>query len=148
MLGSLNNSQIENLVRSQVVARLGCTAAGEMYVVPITYAYEGNYLYGHTIEGKKIKMMRENPQVCFEVDVIENMAHWQSVIGWGVYEELEGKQAEEGLQILVNRMHPLMSSETSRPKHGLDRTQLMKPNTRMVVFRIKIDLMTGRFEKQ
>jgi len=32
--------------------------------------------------------MRKNPEVCFQLDVIENLASWRSVICWGTFEEL------------------------------------------------------------
>ncbi|WP_339627840.1 hypothetical protein [uncultured Maribacter sp.] len=50
------------------------------YVVLVTYANDGQYAYGHTQEGMNFNLMRKNPMVCFEVDVIENMGNWRSVI--------------------------------------------------------------------
>lgn len=35
-------------------------------------------------------MMRENPQVWFEVDDIKTMTNWQSVIAWGRFKEISG----------------------------------------------------------
>ena len=32
--------------------------------------------------------MRANPFVCFEVEDIDDLANWHSVIAWGVFEEL------------------------------------------------------------
>ncbi|MTI22205.1 pyridoxamine 5'-phosphate oxidase family protein [Fulvivirga sp. RKSG066] len=148
MLGTLNRPQIDNLLYSQIHGRLGCTADGKVYIVPLTYAYDGDYIYVHTIEGLKIKMMRKNPQVCFEVERIDDMAHWQSACLWGSYEELEGQQAEDGLQLIINRTHPFMTSDTSRPKHGLDRPGQPRPRKASVIFRIKVNEATGRFEKR
>ena len=136
------------MLRAEVVGRLGCHANDKTYVVPITFAYDGEYIYCHTIDGMKINMMRNNPRVCFEVDRVENLANWQSVIIWGKYEELATGEAEEALQALSNRVHPLAVGETSRPRHGLDRAhEAISPKIRMVVFRIKVEEATGRFEK-
>jgi nitroimidazol reductase NimA-like FMN-containing flavoprotein (pyridoxamine 5'-phosphate oxidase superfamily) len=88
MLGDLTINQIENLLYSQLIGRIGCHTDEITYVVPITYAYDGTYIYGHTKEGMKINMMRINPKVCFEVDFIYNLSNWRSVISWGNYEEL------------------------------------------------------------
>ena len=88
MLGKLNRSQIDNLLRSEVTGRIGCHSRNKTYIVPLTFAYDGEYIYCHTIEGLKTRMMRENPHVCFEVDRVDNMANWQSAIIWGTYEEL------------------------------------------------------------
>ena len=149
MTGELNQEQIDNLLRSQVLGRLGCQADSQVYIVPLTYAYDGEYLYMHTKEGLKTQMMRENPQVCFEVDRMDNMANWQSVILWGRYEELEGKDAEEALMYLSNRLVPFLTSETYRPHYGLDRRPASRADAKMkmVVFRIKMEHATGRYEK-
>ena len=68
MLGELTSDQIEHLLHSEVVGRIGCHAAGRTYVVPVNYAYDGEFLYGHAADGMKLQMMRENPELCFEVD--------------------------------------------------------------------------------
>jgi len=148
MLGDLNQEQIKNLLSSQMIGRLGCHADDKTYVVPVTYAYDKEYLYMHTQEGMKIDMMRKNPKVCFEVDHVDNMANWQSAVVWGTYEELNGKEAEHALQTLVNRVMPLVTSQTSRPRYSLDRPHApVNPNVKTVVFRIKLTEATGRFEK-
>ncbi len=149
MIGSLNKYQIDNFLRSEVIGRIGCSSKGKTYVVPITYVYDGKNIYAHTREGLKVHMMRQNPKVCFEVDRIENMANWQSVIIMGEYEELKGRVAEEALQSIVNRVHPISTSETSVPRHGLERPHSPgNAEVKPVVFRIKIKEATGKFEKQ
>ena len=149
MIGTLNSYQIENFLRSEVVGRLGCSSKGTTYIVPIAYIYDGKDIYAHTKEGLKTTMMRQNSNVCFEVDHIYNMSNWQSVILWGKYEELKGKKAEEALQALVNRIHPISSSEVSVPRHGLERPGAPEnPDVKLVVFRIKIEKASGKYEKQ
>lgn len=149
MLGSLNKLQIDFLLRSEMVGRIGCSAGGMTYVVPITYVYDGANILAHTREGLKVEMMREHPFVCFEVDHVENMANWQSVIIQGQFEELQGKAAEEAIQLLVNRLHPIVNSETMVPRHALEsRKTPSAHDLHMVVFRIVIKDVTGKFEKQ
>lgn len=48
MMGELSAAEIEELLRSEWVARLGCHANDTTYVVPVSYAYDGEALYGHT----------------------------------------------------------------------------------------------------
>jgi uncharacterized protein len=149
MIGTLNSYQIANLLRSEVVGRIGCSTKGKTYVVPIAYFFNGKDIYAHTKEGLKTEMMRQNPDVCFEVDRIENMANWQSVVVWGKYEELKGKKAEEALRGLVNRIHPISSSEVSVPRYGLERPHTpVNPQIKLVVFRIRVEKASGKYEKQ
>jgi nitroimidazol reductase NimA-like FMN-containing flavoprotein (pyridoxamine 5'-phosphate oxidase superfamily) len=149
MFGKLNPEQMDYVLRSQVVGRLGCYAAGMVYLVPITYLYDGQYIYGHTKEGLKVRMMRQNPSICFEVDAIENMANWQSVIVQGVYEELTGEASQTAQRLLLNRMTPLLVSETSLPADspGIHQSITDHPMS-LVTFRIRITEKTGRYEKR
>jgi nitroimidazol reductase NimA-like FMN-containing flavoprotein (pyridoxamine 5'-phosphate oxidase superfamily) len=144
MMGELSQAQIEQVLHSELIGRLGCHAAGQTYVVPITYAYDGTNIYGHSGEGLKIRMMRENPAVCFEVDQMDDMRNWRGVIAQGVYEELHGAAAEHAMQVLIDRVMPLLTSETSRPQprdHG------SAAGSTAVIYRIALQEKTGRFEQ-
>lgn len=149
MLGDLNSDQIESFLREQITGRLGCYASGEIYVVPITYAYDGVYVYGRTHEGKKVKMMRENPEVCMEVDVMENFANWKSVIIWGKFEELKGNEALEAMYFFGSRLKPFVVSETAHSNEGIsDIHKTHSSSGKSITFRIKVRKKTGRFERR
>jgi nitroimidazol reductase NimA-like FMN-containing flavoprotein (pyridoxamine 5'-phosphate oxidase superfamily) len=148
MTGSLTEQQMRTLLTSQVIGRLGGSVKGLPYVIPISYAYEHPYTYSHTREGTKVFMMRQNKQICLQVDQIDNLANWRSVMAWGTYEELSGDEAEEGLLILKNRLSPLTTSVYSRSLLDLQAGELSRATeAREVIFRIKLDMMSGRYEK-
>jgi nitroimidazol reductase NimA-like FMN-containing flavoprotein (pyridoxamine 5'-phosphate oxidase superfamily) len=91
--------------------------------------------------------MRKNPNVCFQIDEMENMANWKSVIMWGGYEELtDKKERNEGLQKLIARMLPQIASGTVKlsPQWPFPTNDFSK--IRGIVFRIRITEKTGRFE--
>ena len=150
MLGTLNSRQIDQVLRSEVVGRLGCFAEGKIYVTPISYVYDGVSLYGHAAEGLKLRMMRANPQVCFQVDHIENLANWVSAIVWGEFEELAGDEEKEAMRLFLDRMEPLLASETAISPHrapaGVPALDLQ--GNPMVFYRIRLTERTGRFEKR
>jgi hypothetical protein len=60
---------------SQAVGRIGYTDGERAYIVPVTYVYDGKDIIGQAKEGMKVNMMRSNPNVCFEVDSMTNMAN-------------------------------------------------------------------------
>src|SRR5215472_8186348 len=93
MFGELTTPQIEALLEREVVGRLGCSNGNRPYIVPISYHYDGEYIYCHTREGLKIDIMRKNPLVCFEVDHLTDMANWETVIVHGYFEELTDPEA-------------------------------------------------------
>lgn len=148
MLGKLDNEQMEELLHSQVIGRIGCHHDDKIYVVPITYVYDGEYIIGHTQEGMKTHILRQNPNVCFEVDIVDNMANWQSVITWGIYEELQGYDARLAMQKLINRMLPLIIDEINQPTQGMETHLLDTGGIKVIIYRIKILEKTGRFEKR
>ena len=151
MLGELSPTQIDYLLRTEVTGRLGCSAEGRIYVVPISYVYDGQSIFAFTREGMKLEIMRKNPQVCFQVDHLNNMSNWRSVIAWGTFEELHGEEASEALQILRNKFSPIPASETSIPPAGFKPSLLKNGETKYrdaVLFKIKVTEKTGRFEKR
>jgi nitroimidazol reductase NimA-like FMN-containing flavoprotein (pyridoxamine 5'-phosphate oxidase superfamily) len=124
----LDREQIDELLRDQFVARIGCVENGEVYVVPIIYAYDGDAFYVASVEGRKVRAMREQPRVCFEVDRYE-AGSWRSAIAYGRYEELVGDDAERALDILAARFNR-------------ERTRSAGPGT--VCFRIVLESVAGR----
>ena len=47
-------------------------------------------------------MTRSNPNACFEMDAMSNMANWQSVIPFGTFRELKGRDAEKARHYYLN----------------------------------------------
>ena len=149
MLGELNETQINNVLLSQAVGRIGCTDGKRPYITPVTYVYDGKDIIGQTKEGMKLKLMRKNPKVCFEVDVMSDMSNWQSVLVSGNFCELTGDEADTARDYLFNHVLPLMtSSAVHSHQHEvngeIDDSNRIKP----VMYRIKIKEKSGRFEKQ
>jgi nitroimidazol reductase NimA-like FMN-containing flavoprotein (pyridoxamine 5'-phosphate oxidase superfamily) len=149
MLGELDSDQIERILGGEVVGRIGCHDAGRPYVVPVTYVYDGVAVYGHSTEGQKLHMMRTNPFVCFEVEQINDLANWRSVIAWGVFEELAGQDEQHALQLLIDRLTPLLPSATAHPgpdAHDAEGHAHETTGRTRVLYRITLSEKTGRFE--
>jgi uncharacterized protein len=150
MLGILNDTDIESILARNVLGRLGCTDGETIYVVPINYYYDGRYIFAHSTDGKKIRYMRKNPKVCFEVDEVENMMNWKTVITWGDYEEIGDElEKQKVLSMMVEKMMKLKVSETALPPHAThDRPRPREAgNITAVLWRIAVYKKTGRFEK-
>lgn len=142
MLGELDKGEIIDLLERQIIGRLGCHVDGETYVVPINYVYLDNAVYAHSGMGKKIEMMRKNPEVCFQVDEVEDTFRWKSVVLWGTYEELEDEERQQALMSIIHRIMPLRDKPSLPASHGVD--DELRDN--IVVYRINITEGTGRFE--
>ncbi len=145
MIGLLNDTQIDHVLNSQFVGRIGCHARGKTYVVPIAYAFDGAYIYGHSLVGQKVQMMRENPLVCFQVDQIDNLANWRSVTIDGEFEELKTVRLQsKAFTILSDRLNPIKTSDAAQPRQPPPGEKKRRP----IFFRIAIKEKSGRFERQ
>lgn len=149
MLGQLEQPEIEALLSRQITGRLGCHANGTTYIVPVNYVYKNGVIYAHSGPGKKIEMMRQNPEVCFEVDEIKNIFSWKSVIVWGKFEEItEIEEQEQAMQALIHRIMPLVEQPTGHPSHGITESEYdLGDKIDLIVYKITIDRTTGRFEQ-
>jgi len=147
MIAVLDKSEIDDLLRTQVFARLGCYANGESYVVPVAYVFDPGRtrLVMQSKPGKKIEMMRQNPQVCFEIDAAASLTEWRSAIVWGHFEELQGATALEALGLLVDRFRPLLD-EARQLGQSPTPPRLRHELARDIIYCIHIERVTGRWE--
>ena len=150
MIGSLSYDAAKEVLQSNIIGRIGCNDGTKNYIVPVNYVFDGKYIIAHSVVGMKIQMMRKNPKVCFEVDEIKNMTNWKSVIIWGEYQELtEERDRYAAMKLFVDRTIRMKISETAIPPEiSGQRLHPRSPgNIKPVVYRIVIEEMTGRFEK-
>lgn len=148
MTGTLSDEQVKNLLTSQVQGRLACTDGKKPYIVPVNYYYDGEFIYGQTNEGKKLRILRKNPNVCFEVGVMTDNKNWQSVLLYGKFEELGGKKATKAKESLYNSAFYLMSGSSIHPHEHEVSGKLDDSNRKKAfMYRINIKKITGRFEK-
>jgi uncharacterized protein len=132
----LSRAEIDDFLRAQRIARLGCHADGVTYVVPLIYAYDDGAVVAVTTEGRKTAMLRENPRVCVEVDEYDSdgRGSWRSVIADGICEELTGDAAEPALALLRERFARNAGRSAERREIGPE----------VVVLRIAVEAITGR----
>jgi uncharacterized protein len=149
MLGTLTTRQIDQVLQRNLLGRLGCSFENRVYITPISFAYRDNRIYAQSKGGLKIEMMRSNPQVCFQVDEIDNMANWRSVVCMGTFNEITDPEEQEAATAeLEERLAPLVTSESARrPPENIDPPFIVEKKLRAVLFYIQITEKSGRYEK-
>ena len=137
--------EIDAILQSAQVCRIAMAVGGRPYIVPVNFAVSDNHLYFHSAQkGKKIDMLRDNPAVCFEVDIpgdlkgSDTACSWgmkyQSVIGFGQADFIEdASEKKKALGVLMKKY----AGRDSLPyaDNILDK---------VLVIGVKIETMTGK----
>ncbi|MEJ7712004.1 MAG: pyridoxamine 5'-phosphate oxidase family protein [Pyrinomonadaceae bacterium] len=93
---------------------LGCARNGRPYVIPIHYAYDERDIFIFTTEGMKTEYIEENPEVCLQVEEVQDASHWQSVIITGRAERLEKTEDSELAMQLISGRNPTLTPALSK----------------------------------
>ena len=131
------------LVRASF-GRLACARENQPYVVPISFAVDSDDdIYSFSMLGQKIEWMRNNPQVCLEIDSVNSLNDWISIVVLGRYEELPDipdyrRRRQRAYEILQNRAMWWQPGSVAVASHHDSRD--LAP----VFYRIKIEHLTGR----
>lgn len=122
--------------------------SGKPYLIPVNFGYSDNCLYVHSApEGTKLDILRQNPEVCFEVDIRtevhtgEQACDWSmkyfSVIGFGVVtfvSDIEQKRSAA---------QSIMRKYSGRDDWSIPDAALAT----LLVWRIRISSLTGKKSK-
>lgn len=76
---------IDRILHAAPVCRLALCDGDRPYVIPMSYGYDGKSLYFHCAsEGRKLDLVRRNPNACFEVDMDVEVAARGTACSWGL----------------------------------------------------------------
>lgn len=76
------------------VGRIGVSCEEGPYIVPVGFAYSDGEIFFHTCnKGLKLKGIKENPNICFEVDeALSDASMFKSVVIFGKAKIIEDKE--------------------------------------------------------
>ena len=147
MLRELTHSEIEDVLRNNYIGRIGCQEGDRIYIVPVNYLFDLGNVYCQSYEGQKVEMMRDNPDICFEVEEIHSFNHWKTVVGWGIFEELTDPREIERVRSQLSEMMLAQKAMMSGPP---PEKSVERPRTDLqaqpVYYRIRFAEWSGRME--
>ncbi|MFQ5714014.1 MAG: pyridoxamine 5'-phosphate oxidase family protein [Candidatus Scalinduaceae bacterium] len=74
-----NPEEIEDLLSSAMVGRLGTCLDSIPYITPVNFVYDKGKIFFHSApDGRKITNIMSNPKVCFEIDDAKSIIPRQS----------------------------------------------------------------------
>ncbi len=147
-----DDAQIDEIILQSKCVHLGLNDNGKVYIVPLNFGFESkdgkrSFFFHSAKEGRKIDILRENPDVGFELDsgfelipgdvACDYSARYKSVIGEGRVSFIEDK-AEKRLSL-----QKLMKVNTGRSDWNIPDLMLNS----VCVFRLDVETISCKVRK-
>ncbi len=129
------------LLRRHAVGRMAFSFHDRVDLLPIHYVYSDGWLFARTSAGRKMTTLAHAPWVAFEVDDVQSIFDWKSVIVHGTFYTMapngaatEARLWEKGVASL-KRLIPATGTDADPVAY------------RSLVFGIHIDDVSGRVSR-
>ncbi len=109
----MSPAEMHALLQREKFGHLGCSRDGRPYVVPMHYAYDGKEFYFFTTQGMKTQFIDANPQVCLQVEEIQDTTHWRSVMVVGKATEITQPDEMQRAMKLITENNPSLTPAIS-----------------------------------
>ena len=134
----LDEFECRSLLARNHVGRIAYSFRDRVSIEPVSYVLDDDWLYGRTSPSEKIEIIRRSRWVAFQVDEIEGVFEWQSVVAHGAFYVLDPDGAPDELAArdraiqLLRRLIPETATAADPVPH------------RNIFFRIHLDRVEGR----
>jgi nitroimidazol reductase NimA-like FMN-containing flavoprotein (pyridoxamine 5'-phosphate oxidase superfamily) len=129
---------MEALLTRHHVGRLAFSFHDDVDIEPVHYVYADQVLYMRTAPGHKLATLAHHRWVAFEVDEVENLFDWRSVVVHGAVYVVEAGTTPESRAIharTLARLQELVPALFTADDPAPERT---------ILLRLHVDRMTGR----
>lgn len=141
IVADMTRAECIDLLSSSRLGRIACSRAGVPYVVPMHFAYADNCIFSFSLPGQKIDWMRENPNVCVQVDHFDQNRQWSSVVAHGQFEELPDRI---GTKLERDHAWKLLERHANWWEPGDLKPLSERPTGSHLFYRIRIETLSGR----
>lgn len=134
VIREMSRQECEAMLRSHDHGRLAFTFHDRVDIEPIHYVYDAGWIVARTGTGTKLTVLAHHPWVAFEVDEIQSLYSWRSVVVKGtVYlaEPSAGAAWDEGVTAYRRLVPSAFTAQDVVPSRG-------------VLLRLHIDEFHGR----
>tara|TARA_R110002167_G_scaffold162027_2_gene358397 strand:+ start:1880 stop:2335 length:456 start_codon:yes stop_codon:yes gene_type:complete len=149
----------DTLVKKDCIQLLATNYVGHLayiennipFILPITYYYDPkeNAVFSYSGEGHKIEAMRINKNVSLQVENIQGINNWKSVLVLGSFNELQGSAAKMYLHKFTQGVKNLLAkNEITDAQFINDFSNKLNSGSASIVYRIKINDIIGKYNKR
>jgi nitroimidazol reductase NimA-like FMN-containing flavoprotein (pyridoxamine 5'-phosphate oxidase superfamily) len=138
IIKDLSHSECEAILARHNVGRIAYARGARVDIEPINYVYADGWIYCRTSRGVKVVTIEHQHWVAFEVDEVDGLFDWRSVV-------------VRGAVYFLNADSPPVDEHSFA--HGVELLRALVPGTgtdhdpvafRQLVMRIHLDEVTGR----
>jgi hypothetical protein len=139
-----DKDEIESIVQRAIVCRVAFSENDVPYIVPVNFGYKDDCLYFHSApEGKKIDTIRQNDNVCFEMDIDQEVVRAETPCNWAMkYRSVIGfgkaflvRDVEEKRKALNTIVEHYSGKPSDYPESAISNVAIIK---------VEIESMTGK----
>ena len=135
----MDNGLIKEVLKRIGYGHLAMTRGNIPYVVPVHYVYDEPHIYIYTTEGKKTEIIRDNPEICLQIEDVKSDKDWVSVIVTGqAVRVTDAAERERALKIILE------SNPTLTPALSVRWMDCWIRENVEVIYRITPRMLTGR----
>lgn len=136
------------IMNEAMVCRIAVCEDNKPYIIPMNFGYKDNCLYLHTgLIGKKIEILKKNNEICFEVDVKNELVKAESPCNWTMkyYSVIGSGKATfvEDLNEKIAIMNIIMEKYSGRSDFQFPESALSS----LAIIKITLEEITGKKSK-
>jgi uncharacterized protein len=139
-----SRKDIESIITEADFCHIGLVDDNTPYVLPLNFGYKDNRLYFHSaMEGRKLNIIRQNNNVCFEIDADQAFVPDERACKWSLkYRSVIGN----GKAFIVADAAEKIAALKTIMAHYSDKAYefTAEEAARVVVVRIDIESITGK----
>lgn len=140
-----DQKEMKQIFNEAKVCRIGMSDGKRPYIVPMNFGYKNNTIYFHSASsGKKIDLLKQNPDICFEIDIPAAVVKAEEACSWTMgYRSLMGEGEAvfiEGTENKYKALNIIMEHYSENNKWDFDSKMLES----IVVFKIEIEYISAK----
>lgn len=135
---------IRSIIARERVVYLAMVDDGRPYVLPLSYGYDGAALYLHCANaGRKLDILRCNPQVCFAIVSDHELIRGEQPCGWDLhYRSVVGEGTVQFVEDVEEKRRAL---DALMSQHGGEGGEYPPESlARTTILRIDISALSGK----
>ncbi|MEX0268508.1 pyridoxamine 5'-phosphate oxidase family protein [Leptolyngbyaceae cyanobacterium UHCC 1019] len=113
-IDEMGHDEIHKVLQNVGFGHLGYIHEGKPYVMPMHYYLEDSDIYLFTTKGMKTHDIDVNPEVCLQVEKVDDPLHWSSVIVTGQAEQLTEQPDIDHARQFIQKQNPTLSPAINR----------------------------------